>query len=66
MTRALLCFALMSALLGAAPRVPRKLTVSPGNPLLFGKGSSQRLTAVVEYSDGTVQDVTESAVFQSS
>src|SRR5215813_5033857 len=56
---------LIAVSLAAAPRQPVKLAIAPQNPLLFGKGSTQRLNVTVEYSDGTVEDVTAAASFQS-
>jgi hypothetical protein len=46
-------------------RTPVKLVVSPENPLLFGQGSRQALTAVAHYAGGFEEDVTAKARFVS-
>ena len=43
-----------------------RLRVVPESSLLFGQGAKQRLVAVVEYSDGTSQDVTSETRFTST
>ncbi|MBI3680503.1 MAG: DUF1553 domain-containing protein [Acidobacteria bacterium] len=58
------CF--LAAMLSAAPRTPLKLSITPNNPLLFGKGSTQRLVVMVEYADGGSEEITANAVFQSA
>ncbi len=42
-----------------------RIQVLPENPLLFGKGAQQRLTALAHFEDGNVEDVTDRAEFQS-
>jgi hypothetical protein len=51
---------LVSAALVAAER-PVRLSIAPENPLLFGKGSRQKLVAVAHFKDGSTQDVTAHA-----
>ncbi len=61
-----LLFALLTAAsLGAATRRAVKLTVTPPDAFLFGKGAQQTLVAVVDYSDDNQEDVTASTRFQS-
>src|SRR5437762_1491808 len=60
---ALLLFAAVSA--SAVPRNPVKLSLEPSDPLLFGRGSKQMLIAIARYSDGSEEDVTSKARFQS-
>ena len=51
----------------AAPALqPVRLEVAPRNPLLFGKGSTQRLSIVAYYPDGSSRDVSGQARFTSS
>ncbi len=51
--------------LAAAP-APVKLSVQPENPLLFGKGSEQRLVVIARYADGSAADVTARAKLTSA
>jgi hypothetical protein len=51
---------------GSAAVKPVGLTVSPFNPLLFGKDAHQALLVVVSYSDGTSKDVTGEVRFVSA
>ncbi len=59
-----LLFIFMTASLAAAPRTALKLSVTPRNPLLFGKGARQPLVVVVHYSNGTEEEVTSRAGFE--
>src|SRR5712692_8249745 len=61
----LLLALLTAASLGAATRRAVKLAVTPPDAFLFGKGAQQTLVAVVDYSDGTQEDVTTATRFQS-
>lgn len=54
---------LLPVLALAAP-APVRLSVHPNNPLLFGKGSEQRLVVIAHYADGSQADVTSQAKFQ--
>lgn len=56
---------LIAATCWAAPR-PVKLTVEPRNPLLFGKGSEQRLAVTAHFADGSRADVTSQTSFTSA
>jgi len=49
---------LLAATLGAQPR---KLTILPSNPLLFGQGAKQQLVVLAESADGRTHDVTSEA-----
>ena len=49
---------LLAATLAAQPR---KLTILPENPLLFGQGSRQQLVVLIESDDGKIRDVTGQA-----
>src|SRR5690348_18304853 len=51
---------------GSAAVKPVGLSVSPSNPLLFGKDAHQALLVVVSYSDGTSKDVTGESGFASA
>src|SRR5580700_11225124 len=51
---------------GSAEMKPAGLSVSPNNPLLFGKDAHQALLVLVSYSDGTSKDVTGQAHFVSA
>lgn len=42
---------------------PRKLTILPQNPLLFGQGAKQQLVVLAESPGGKTQDVTSEATF---
>jgi hypothetical protein len=57
---------LLACITGSAAVKPVRLSVSPADPLLFGKDSRQRLIAVISYSDGTSKDVTADARFVSA
>ncbi|MBI3279568.1 MAG: DUF1553 domain-containing protein [Acidobacteria bacterium] len=59
------CFLLFVGVLFGAPARRAKLVVYPENPLLFGKGSTQRLVVQFVSADGRSIDVTESAKFSS-
>jgi hypothetical protein len=50
----------------AAAAAPHKITITPHNPLLSGKGATQRLIVMAEHADGTTEDVTAAAGFVSS
>jgi hypothetical protein len=65
--RSICPFALLVACLHAAPATaPTRITVNPSNPMLFGKGSFQRLSVIAHYADGTTADVTASATCTSA
>ncbi|MDX1980417.1 MAG: DUF1553 domain-containing protein [Bryobacteraceae bacterium] len=59
MHRFLLCLIFPMLALGA------RLTIMPANPLLFGKGATQRLTVIADHGNGVTEDVTRSATFVS-
>ncbi len=61
-----LFFLVAASRMSAVSPQPLRLVLAPGNPLLFGQGSKQALVAVVKYSDGTEQDVTSAAKFDST
>jgi hypothetical protein len=44
---------------------PVRLEVSPHNPLLFGKGSTQRLSVIAHFADGSSKEVSAQARFTS-
>ena len=54
----------MAPCIGAAA-VPVRIEVAPRNPLLFGKGSTQRLSVVAHFADGSARDVSGEAQFSS-
>ncbi|MFN7924355.1 MAG: DUF1549 and DUF1553 domain-containing protein [Bryobacteraceae bacterium] len=59
----------ISAILTAAialAAAPVKITLSPQNPLMFGKGSLQRMSVIAHYADGATADVTTDARFDSN
>src|SRR6202011_483204 len=58
--------AFLTGSIGSAAVQPVGLSISPTNPLLFGKDSHQALLVVVSYSDGTSKDVTQEARFESA
>lgn len=45
---------------------PVRLEVAPHNPLLFGKGTTQRLSVIAYFADGSSRDVTAQARFVST
>jgi hypothetical protein len=59
-----LFLALFPVLAAAAP-APQRLSVQPENPLLFGKGSEQRLVVIAHYPDGSQSDITAQASLHS-
>ncbi len=50
----------------AAAAQPRKLTILPANPLLFGQGARQQLVVLAESPSGAAEDVTAQAAFSSA
>lgn len=58
-------FCLSAILLLAGARTPKDLAIEPRDALLFGKGTKQTLVAVLRYSDGSEEDVTAKARFES-
>jgi hypothetical protein len=55
---------LLAALAAAAQ--PRKLTILPRNPLLFGQGARQQLVVIAETADGRTHDVTAEATLSAA
>ncbi|MBI2688648.1 MAG: DUF1549 domain-containing protein [Acidobacteria bacterium] len=45
---------------------PRKLTILPANPLLFGQGAKQQTVVLLESANGKTEDVTADASFAST
>ncbi len=60
----LLTLILITTAVSGAAR-PARLSISPENPLLFGKGSRQKIVAVAHFADGRTEDVTAQAQFDS-
>jgi len=54
---------IMVAMPPALARRPTKITVTPPDTFLFGKGTTQRLVVALQYSDGSEEDVTTRAKF---
>ncbi len=51
----------MALCLAASSTPPVRLEVLPANPLLFGKGATQRLSVIAHYADGSTRDVSGEA-----
>jgi hypothetical protein len=55
-----------AATLTVTVAVPVGVLVSPQNPVIADAGATQQFTALLQYSDGTTQDVTSSATWSSN